>query len=571
MAQQNREWFFLPTGSSIVKGSRFLTNNKPTESTFRDLLDSVLFKTSSGDKATSTTPGHVTLASEADLENNSATDVVTPSQLPSVSAASSDYDNQAMQSITVSVSATQGVKTYALRVSDAFYNFVKGAGVALATFQQVISRSETVSASPENLPVVEVAIWSSSDSVDNTFDGTTIDVTPTAPTNGNPFTTYSLKLSADFRNWLKARLDERPIVEASAVAVAYVLYDSAKANSVDMSVAVKGDGSILKPFCSLHYALTQLGGLTKLNGTTVAVNFGIQKSIIVLDSGQKETLPVATYTWKKSITLNEGVHIVSTDGSSGNDLGAITPLTYLFNATDGFSLNGSGTIGLWNKGLVSIADDYTSRWSVKGLSILYNQIPFNKTSGSIAYLYDNNFLYAKSASTADTENIIRGSIPHVASAVTGICNLTVTGNNYARLTISNCYLVGTLLDVSTSAGYGSIRDSRFYSIVGGTYSYITFRTIASAEYNFTSRNNTFDLLNNPLKTAFNTISSNSKNGVSINDRIVRIASGAADMTGIAGSLYCYNLATSTTLHSSVPDTGPGGSTFIQTLPGITIE
>jgi hypothetical protein len=82
---RERNWFFQ--GSSIPTWRRFRENNRPNESTFKDLLQSMVMKLESSDTATTSNAGHVKLATSAEVlaGTDSAgghSKVVKPSLLP---------------------------------------------------------------------------------------------------------------------------------------------------------------------------------------------------------------------------------------------------------------------------------------------------------------------------------------------------------------------------------------------------------------------------------------------------------------------------------------------------------
>ncbi len=351
----------------------------------------------------------------------------------------------------------------------------------------------------------------------------------------------------------------------SSVAVAYVLYNSVNAASSDMSVSVKGDGSILLPYCSLHYALTTMN------------NNNNRKSVIVMDSGEKEYLPLnANYTWNKSITLNFGVYIIATTALPTGPVNAPilppssgqsdNPTTYLFNANSGFSLNGGGTLALWNKGLLYMSGGSSDSCVIDGVTIISNQRLIKKPNVALLNVDKTNFYHTNNYS------IIVSGLYNAYDASGTYCELCDTNTNYARLNLTRCYFANTVLFVVVSAGYGMVTDSSFYTANSNPFAYITINGLESARYNFTSRNNSFDFANNSGRRAFRVLANN---GVSIGDRIVGCPSGAADMVGnetpTPGSsttkLYCYTLYTSSTAHNNAAH---GTSTFVTTESGLTI-
>jgi hypothetical protein len=110
---------------------------------------------------------------------------------------------------------------------------------------------------------------------------------------------------------------------------------------------------------------------------------------------------------------------------------------------------------------------------------------------------------------------------------------------------------GTLL-----YGSSSCIGSTFYtnkSLAG--VSYITISNVYNTEYNFSSRDNTFDLGNNQLRYAFNV---NDNNCVSINDRIIRYKASLTSPNNVdmksdnSSTMYFYNTIVQAPEHNSVP-------------------
>lgn len=89
-----RSWFFQ--GVSTILGVRFRTNNKPTQETFEDFAESIIFKKESGDTATETVAGHVKIANKDAISGNIDIDtdgfqlVVKPTFLPMVDVSPTD-------------------------------------------------------------------------------------------------------------------------------------------------------------------------------------------------------------------------------------------------------------------------------------------------------------------------------------------------------------------------------------------------------------------------------------------------------------------------------------------------
>lgn len=98
MSKQNRSWFFTVTKTLLKKGTRFLKGDFPSETTFRNLTDSVPFFDETSDRAKTDAQGLVYKATDAEAKSYDETDTgtktkaVVPSQLPEVkNALSSDY------------------------------------------------------------------------------------------------------------------------------------------------------------------------------------------------------------------------------------------------------------------------------------------------------------------------------------------------------------------------------------------------------------------------------------------------------------------------------------------------
>ena len=79
MIRQRAYFFDTP---ATTAGDKLRTNNIPSETTFRDFLDSVPFKSESADYASATTQGLVKLASDADSRARTGTGVIIATQLP---------------------------------------------------------------------------------------------------------------------------------------------------------------------------------------------------------------------------------------------------------------------------------------------------------------------------------------------------------------------------------------------------------------------------------------------------------------------------------------------------------
>ena len=662
MSIVNRAWFFMTTATT-----RFKSMDRPNEASFRNLTDSALFKAESEDRAkedsaspVSSLNGHVVAATDAQAKANEAkksdrTLVAQPSQLPSVvSAPSQTIGAYTGQSVTVTVDPTVTTKnSFLVKVSDAFITYVNSLKLLLADFNDVNSRNTTDVVTSANLPQVSSFIFNSNPNTTTDYNGAIVSITEDPATSLAPYNRNNFKINTDFRTWLQDRFTERPVpTPAADVAVAYVLYNASSPTS--------GTGSIVSPYGSLSYALT-----------TLASN---QKSIIVLDSGDIEFITyTASISWSKNITISAGVYLYVSDDFTSLVAGdQITTEKFLFNALNGFSITGSGTICLWNVGLVSISGNTSTTVTGDDVTLLFNKRPIDKdntspslfnmtnmvfnhttvkdqivkvifvdlatttnislsgeqmidgkmTSLSKVLVKDqttgsSNGVYTSSSgawtrtadanspsllidSTFKVKNTINNGtvnrnkvftcnntsitlettpitfIPkataprtYIEYNVTTICNLASSGSNYGRWFIDSCTFNNTILTIKTANGYGNCVRSYFYSLSqSSTYDYIKFETIESAEYNFTSRDNTFDMGSRNTVYAFNAAASN---GVSMNDRIIRLyintGTVAQDIRGSADALYAYNLFTSSLNHGTVLK---ASSTVIPVTHGVTI-
>jgi len=107
MAQRTRAYFFDSPFTSA--GVKFNPNNIPTKNTFADLLDSVCFKTESGDLATTTQQGVVLLATTAVSKARAGAGVVVPAQLPVMT-----YGASNTELVTPGSQSYQGIKVTAV-------------------------------------------------------------------------------------------------------------------------------------------------------------------------------------------------------------------------------------------------------------------------------------------------------------------------------------------------------------------------------------------------------------------------------------------------------------------------
>ena len=116
--KQFRNWFFQATGTP---GTRFLKNNKPTESVFRDFLESIGFIKEVNNTASDVQQGFVKKPTNAHIASRNAADTggftlgVTPAQLPKVTLngapVTPTQDSTGTQTYDVTVPATPASTT----------------------------------------------------------------------------------------------------------------------------------------------------------------------------------------------------------------------------------------------------------------------------------------------------------------------------------------------------------------------------------------------------------------------------------------------------------------------------
>lgn len=107
MTKVKRNWFFSVTGSGTTRGTRFKNGDKPPESTFQNLADSVLMFDETSDRAKvydedaeiKNQVGHVVLSSDVQAKVNTTqladrSLVVQPHQLPTVTSVKLNEDDE---------------------------------------------------------------------------------------------------------------------------------------------------------------------------------------------------------------------------------------------------------------------------------------------------------------------------------------------------------------------------------------------------------------------------------------------------------------------------------------------
>lgn len=534
MALRLKNWFFTNTSTSAKKGTRLKNGDLTQEATFRDLIDSNIFKTEANDKATTTTNGHVRLATSAEAKSGASqpTDgsiVVTPEQLPTVEPLSNDYGTDGSdydgQTISITIDNTESKNIFKLKLADAFYSWLKAyiggvtPSIAYATNDQIGSRAVVdASVKPNQLPEINSASFTADGDI-NTFDGQGLDIARVAAANGSGARdTYGLNISTAFRNWLKGRLDS---FSTSGQALAYVYWTS---NFTGTPTANdKGDGSVTTPYSSLGYALHM----------TSASN----KSIIVLNSGNVETLPSSSfYTYTQPIFLNDGVVITQQSGSAQSE--------YLFTAgSAGFKITGNGTFKLFNRSLMDCSSFNTSF-----TGIVYSNLPvFRKELNKILEI-KNSYFYAINSA-------------FVASSPAIIGNLFSTNSVAGNLILRNNILRGFRLNINlTGVGSNSvIQGTDFYDTASGNYcTVIGESSSGTTGYGVSFVNNKFDLVNTSGKvgidisgvTQSNAGTAQTSKVTSNNDFFER--ANNSDISGTGKLMVVVNSITSNTLTTNRP-------------------
>lgn len=135
-----RNWFFEVTKTSIKKGTRLRKDDIPTQSTFKELTDSIIFKTESEDRAkldtenfSEQTSGHVTLATDEQVIANTVQPsnrslVVSPHQTTTLSnegvnlSGLAGFTGRILERVLNTAITTR--KDYYLTFSTAFKNWL---------------------------------------------------------------------------------------------------------------------------------------------------------------------------------------------------------------------------------------------------------------------------------------------------------------------------------------------------------------------------------------------------------------------------------------------------------------
>lgn len=136
MTLRVKNWFFEVTSTAVKRGIRFKNGDRPSESTFKDLIGSSAFKTESEDRAKldtgafkSENNGHVTLATDEQTKNNETQKsnrsiVVQPHQTTTIfnkKEVLDDFDDVIIES---NFSDVVSRKDYILKLTTAFKNWL---------------------------------------------------------------------------------------------------------------------------------------------------------------------------------------------------------------------------------------------------------------------------------------------------------------------------------------------------------------------------------------------------------------------------------------------------------------
>jgi len=150
-----KSWFFEVTRTATKKGTRFLRLDRPTEDTYRTLIDSVPFFLETEDRAKDNQQGLVHAATNAEAKSYDASEIaqktkaVQPHQLPEVANVSESFiiNGQSFDgaSINVSIDASETRRNrFLISISNAFISFLNS---IITGLQSLIDSLQTIVAS----------------------------------------------------------------------------------------------------------------------------------------------------------------------------------------------------------------------------------------------------------------------------------------------------------------------------------------------------------------------------------------------------------------------------------------
>lgn len=193
-----RNWFYQITATSTKRGVRFRKGDKPTQDTFKELTDSVVFKTETSDKAkeddgsnASDLVGHVVLASNTQakahqVQKSDRSIVALPHQLPEIKEGTNiaTHAYGSLNSSAVSVSVETGTEDslkrniYVVKGSDALLSWVVSAFNSVKN--SIDSVIQSITTNSAQIATLSSQVAALSAALEDVSDGT-LDVTEITP------------------------------------------------------------------------------------------------------------------------------------------------------------------------------------------------------------------------------------------------------------------------------------------------------------------------------------------------------------------------------------------------------
>lgn len=448
MSLQIRSWFFTVTKTAIKRGLRFKNGDRPEEPTFVSLLDSVVMKTETGDRAkedsganVNTLNGHVVASTDAQAKAFQAkktdrTLAAQPSQLPeSAIDADQTIDDYVGNTIDVTVDGTVSTRNkYLLKISDAFLTWLEArlasVGVTFATGSQIFNATDVDAAvKPNQLPVVQQY----TDDAILGFNDKTIEV---FLDNVGENKYYSLGLTTQFKDFLEGALTP---VSVNAVYVS--------PNGSDTT----GTGSITNPYQTIG------------KGVDVSIALGLAFTQPVVVLGGNYTVVAGIAPFNNVIDFAPGAIVTWTPTNAD---------TFLFTASSAsFSITGLGRFTTTNAGTFFLDTSSftvgTVRAACRSISAVDSLFKLGGTSSTI--LLENAQVTFNTA-----RNIFVGAenIADTSSYVLPV-NLSGGGFKFNNCDISRGFIAVTNINFNTtslirnSTMYGSLYYSTMpYAVLG---------------------------------------------------------------------------------------------------------
>jgi len=190
MSIQPKNWFFQTTKTALKPGTRFKTTDQPTETTYKNLIDTSIFKSESDDRAkedtgsfSPSTAGHVTLATDEQAKTKIAQKpdrslTVSPSQLPETVGATTMYLQESTSSYTGSMLqivddvAITSRSSYKITVVQGFQDFLN------SVFDKVSATASSLTNLTTDYTVTKSQVSQNTSAIDSLTAGTFTGLTP---------------------------------------------------------------------------------------------------------------------------------------------------------------------------------------------------------------------------------------------------------------------------------------------------------------------------------------------------------------------------------------------------------